>query len=157
MTATERWRRIGRSWLSMKPWVKTWLFLLNGIFLGSLFFTHDPLAGITLSAYAASGPLLILMIWAQRGLTRLLGLAHLIPWLPLLVYLGLRLSSDVVGSRLDFNADRSLLAYTLVLFAAVAVCLAFDTWDVVRWRRGERFVLGTRAAHAAGASAYTID
>ncbi len=36
--------------------------------------------------------------------------------------------------------------------ATLAICLALDAWDVVRWLRGERFVLGTKEAHRAGAS-----
>jgi AcrR family transcriptional regulator len=157
VSAADRWRRIGRSWLGMKPWVKAWLFLLNGIFLAALLFRRDPLATVALAAYVASGPLLLAMMWRQGGLTRLLGVAHLVPWLPLLAYLELRLTSDLVGPRIQSDSDPSLFGYALALYASLFSCLALDTWDVLRWRRGERFVLGTREAHAAGASARTID
>lgn len=149
-----RLREIGRSWLAMKPWVKAWLFFLNGVFLAALAF-RDPLARWTLAAYLASGPLLLAMMLAQRGLTRLLGLAHLIPWLPLLAYTSLRLSGDAAGPRITPGGDPALFAWALVLGAATAVCLAFDAFDVVRWIRGERFVLGTPEAARAGASRLT--
>ena len=91
-----RAKAIGVSWSAMKLWIKIWLFALNALFLTALAFLPEPAARLTLAAYVASGPLLAaIMIW-QRGLTRLLGIAHLVAWLPLVVYLGLRLSSDLV-------------------------------------------------------------
>ena len=33
-----------------------------------------------------------------------------------------------------------------------SICLAFDVYDVWRWWRCERFILGSAAAHRAGAS-----
>jgi hypothetical protein len=30
------------SWMSMKTWVKTWLFFLNGIFIAAAAFPADP-------------------------------------------------------------------------------------------------------------------
>jgi hypothetical protein len=150
------WRRIGRSWLGMKTWVKLWLFFLNGVFLAAFAFGYDPLAFWTLAAYGASGPLLVLMMRAQGGLTRLLGIAHLIPWVPLVAYLCGRLGTAALGPRLAPATDPGLFAYAVVLLAVVVVCLAFDVWDVVRWARGERFVLGSRAAYEAGASRHTL-
>lgn len=151
------WRQIGRSWLGMKTWVKLWLFFLNGVFLAAFSFQYDPLSTWTLLAYAASGPLLVGIARVQRGLTRFLGIAHLIPWIPLQVYLATRLSSDRVGPRLTIDGDPHLFVYSLVLGATVTVCLVFDVWDVVRWIRGERFIIGSREAHAAGASSLTLD
>lgn len=149
-------RRIWRSWLSMKPWVKTWLFFLNGVFLAGLLFPAQPLTLWVLAAYLASGPLLAgIMIW-QGGLTRLLGLAHLIPWTPLAVYLALRLTGDAVGPRVGLETHGNLYWWVLVLLATLAVCLVFDVYDVVRWIRGERFVLGTPEAARRGASRHTL-
>lgn len=152
---TSRLREIGRSWLSMKPWIKAWLFFLNGVFLAALCF-RDPLATWALVAYLASGPLLLAMMLAQRGLTRLLGVAHLVPWTPLLFYLGLRLVGDAVDPRIRWSDDPALLAWAVLLAASVAVCLAFDAFDVVRWLRGERFLLGSPEAARAGASRLTL-
>lgn len=151
------WRRIGLSWLGMKTWVKVWLFFLNGVFLAALCFQYDPLSSWTMIAYASSGPLLVGIAKAQRGLTRILGIAHLIPWIPLQMYLAARLSSDRAGPRLTIDGDPALFAYSLLLGATVAVCLAFDVSDMVRWIRGERYVIGSREAHAAGASRLTLD
>ena len=133
------------SWLSMKSWVKIWLFFLNAVFLLAFAFLPSPEAVWTLIAYAASGPLLVIGIMRARGLNRLLGLAHLIPWLPLLGFLGFRLVQD--------EGDNPFLsAYLALLFIVVSCCLVLDVYDVFRWLKGERFVLGSSEAHKMGAS-----
>jgi len=145
------WRAIARSWLAMKTWVKVWLFFLNGVFLAALAF-DDPLADWTLVAYVGSGVLLAPLMVAHGGLTRLLGVAHLLPWLPLLAYAELRLTSTLAGPRIEATAEPVLFGWAVLLWASVLACLALDAWDVVRWWRGERFVLGSEEAVAAGAS-----
>lgn len=149
--------RIGASWRSMKTWVKAWLFFLNGVFLASVIFLDHPVGRWTLAAYLAAGPLLAAMLVIQRGLTRLLGLAHLVPWTPLVVYLALRLGTDRLGPPITPEGDPALFAWTALLLASTVVCLAFDVWDLVRWVRGERYVLGTGEAARAGASKQTLE
>lgn len=143
---------IAASWLSLKTGVKAWLFALNVVFLLSGFYLYDRTAQWVLLAYLASGPLLILFMVRQRGLTRLLGLAHLIPWVPLAFYLGGRLLTDNFGPRIAFTADPKLFMYLVTLAVVLAVRLFSDAWDVVRYVRGERYVFGSPEAVAAGAS-----
>lgn len=145
-------RRIGRSWLALKGWVKAWLLFLNLVMLGSLFFLDDPVGRWTLIAYLAAGSLLALVLVRQRGLTRFLGIAHLVPWTPLMIYLALRVTTDRVGPQLAGAGDPLLFGYVLLVLASVGVCLAFDLYDLVRWVRGERFVMGSEEAYRAGAS-----
>jgi hypothetical protein len=124
-----RSRAIGASWKSMHRWVKLWLFALNGLFLGAIAFLPEALARITLAAYVSSGPLLaVTMIW-QRGFTRVLGLAHLVPWIPLAVYLALRLTSDVAGPIIAWEASPVLFSYAVILLSALMICLALDIYD----------------------------
>ncbi len=145
-------QHIAASWLSMKPWVKTWLFFLNAVFLAAFAFLEDPAPKWILLAYAASGPLLVWIMVKQRGLTRLLGVAHLVPWVPLLIYLVLRLTSDVVGPPVSLAVMPLFAGYLYLLLACLVVCLSLDAWDAVRYVRGERYVLGSRDAVRAGAS-----
>jgi hypothetical protein len=133
---------IGLSWLSIKTWVKAWLLALNAVFLCALLFWPDPLARIVLAAYFATAPLLLGLLIVQRGLTRLLGVAHLIPWLPLLGYLAVRLASDAAGPQITVQPAPGLFYYTLVLLVLVGACIAFDILDIVRWLRGERARFG---------------
>jgi hypothetical protein len=120
---------------------------LNGVFLAAFAFGRDPLAFWTLVAYASSGPLLLGIMRLRGGLTGLLGLAHLFPSMPLLAYLVARLSTSAAGPTIVAADDPALFAYAVVLIAAVGACLALDLWDVARWFRGERCVLGTHAAY----------
>lgn len=140
------------SWLSMKPWVKNWLFFLNAVFIAAFAFLEDPAAKWILLAYITSGPLLGWFMIKQRGLTRLLGVAHLVPWVPLLIYIVLRLTSDVAGPIVSFTITPMFATYLYLLLACLVVCLSLDAWDVVRYLRGERYVLGSPEAVRAGAS-----
>lgn len=137
------WVAIARSWMALKTWVKIWLVFLNAVFLVVLEFTPDPVADWTIFAYAASAPLLLALAVDQRGLTRLLGIAHLVTWVPLVVYLLLRLTGDLAGPLITPATRPALFSYVLVLLATLVVCLALDAYDVVRWMRGERLVIGS--------------
>jgi hypothetical protein len=140
---------IAQSWLGMKTWVKIWLFALNAVFLFALsFWPHDAVL-VILAAYAATLPLLLSIMIMQRGLTRLLGIAHLIPWVPLLAYLFARVAGDVAGPQITYSTDPSLFLYILILSAFVAVCLAFDAYDLARWVRGDTARLGSNAKQRA--------
>ncbi|WP_316015626.1 hypothetical protein [Roseobacter sp. HKCCA0434] len=120
-------RAIGRSWLVLPRWVKVWLWGLNALFLLSPVFLPWAEAQVVLLAYVASGPLLAAFAFVEGGLSRAMGLAHLIPWAPLPVWL----------------AGWGAQPYAGVLAAAVAICLAFDLYDLARWLRGDRAVMGS--------------
>lgn len=143
---------IAASWLSMKPWVKYWLWFLNGVFLAAFAFLDDPAATWILLAYVMSGPLLVWVMVTQRGLTRLLGVAHLVPWVPLLGYVALRLCCNLAGPVVSLAADPLFAGYLYLLVVCLVVCLSLDAWDLVRYRRGERYVLGSPEAVRLGAS-----
>ncbi len=129
----EHWRRIGRSWLSLPLWVKIWLFALNAVFLLSPIFLPWEAARIVLISYVASGPLLGAFAVFEGGLARSMGLAHLVPWVPMLVWLAIwNSNSDLHGLT---------LGYATLLAAMTAICLAFDVYDVWRWVRGDRAII----------------
>jgi hypothetical protein len=140
-----RTRAIARSWLSMKRAVLAWLFLFNLIMLASVFQLQTIEGRMIVAAYVASGPWLAVIAIAQRGLTRLLGLAHLIPFLPLLAFMTSR--GTGLGGQPEMNAG--LFWLTLAVLAA---CLALDARDVWRWFAGETFRLGSRNAFKKAAS-----
>lgn len=138
LTASGLWRRLGQSWSALPLWVKLWLIALNGVFLAALAFWPAPIAAMTVLAYLASGPLLLGMAALQGGLTRALGLAHLATYTPLLLWL---------LPQAGLGGPEAI--YTLVLSAALAICLGFDLWDLGRYLRGDRAPLGFPAANAA--------
>jgi len=132
-TARGQWQRIGQSWLSLPLRVKLWLFALNAVFLAAPAFMAWDAARVVLIGYVASGPLLLGFAGHAGGLTRHMGIAHLVPFTPMLVWL-------VMHAGL---LDRTAAGFGFgILFAAmVAVCLGFDVYDLIRWLRGDRDIL----------------
>ncbi len=113
--------------MALRPGVKAWLIFLNLVFLGALAVSPSDAAMVPLLAYVASGPLLLGMAAAQGGLTRALGLAHLLPFGALLVW-----AVPQVATAGPFAPYLALLSLT------VGVCLAFDIWDLARFAAGDR-------------------
>jgi hypothetical protein len=126
--------RIVASWRGLPGWVKVWLLALNAVFLSATAFVPSDLAQVVLVAYVASGPLLAGFAFIEGGLTRAMGLGHLLPWTPMLVWL-----LDALGRGVLPPAQA---IYALCLTAAIIVCLGFDLADLVRWWRGERAPIG---------------
>jgi len=85
-------------------------------------------AYLLLSVIAAVG--LIVWMHSHMGMVRLLGIAHVILWSPLVYWLYLRLR--------DTSPPRFYKIVMKVLFATLVVTLAFDYLDVIRWVLGER-------------------
>jgi hypothetical protein len=139
-----RLEALGVSWLGIKTWVKYWLFALNGVFLAAFFFWPSEISKVSLIAYLATMPLLLAIMIVQRGLTRLLGVGHLIAWVPLVIYLLGRVTGDAFGSRLSSESGGGLYFYTLCLLGFVTVCLACDIYDLIRWFTGARARLGSK-------------
>jgi len=133
LSASWQWRRIGQSWMSLPGWVKAWLIALNAVFLVAPALMPWDAASVVLIAYVASGPLLLGFAVHAGGLTRSMGIAHIVPWVPLLVWLMMR--PDLFGE------GSVLSGYTSLLAVMIGLCLAFDLYDLVRWHRGERSIL----------------
>ena len=118
----------------LPQWVQLWINVLMPLLLGSsivLLFNAASrglaIVSILLSLLGAVG---VVVIYAQLGMVRLLGLGHVIFWLPLLLMVVNRLRSSPPAGV--FKIAMGVLALTL------AVALAFDIADVVRWVLGER-------------------
>ncbi len=138
-----RLKSIGLSWLGIKTWIKVWLIILNAVFLTAFLFLPSKLSQVILVAYAASLPLMLSFIIVQRGLTRLLGLGHLVPWTPLLAYTFLRLFTNNAGSQISAQENLELFLFSAALLVFVMVCLAFDIYGLVRWGQGQHGRLGS--------------
>lgn len=128
-TSADHWRSIGRSWMALPTWVKLWLVALNIAFLATVF-APAPAARVALISYVASGPLLLAFAFVAGGLTRVTGLGHVVAYLPMLYWLAV--SPDAWRGSLPVAG----------LFACVVICLAFDAYDILRWMRGDRMVIG---------------
>lgn len=72
----------------------------------------------------------MMWLYAQVGFVRLLGLPHLMFWVPLVIYLIMRMRRG--------GLPRMALTAMLVLCATLSISLVLDVIDVVRWLLGER-------------------
>jgi hypothetical protein len=134
MSSRDHGRRIVRSWLALPLWVKLWLFALNAIFLVALVFVPSTMARVVLISYVASGPVLLAFAFYGGGLSRIMGIGHLLPWTPMLIWLPFHMADGALGP--------DARAYAGALIPVCAACLAFDVFDVWRWCRGERGIIG---------------
>ncbi len=112
-----------KSWMALPLWVKVWLLFLNAVFLAAFAFLPDRVAEVTLVAYVATVPLLAGQVGYDGGLRRVLSLAHLVPWIPLLAWLMIAPDGTVYSTLLTFT---------------VAICLAFDINDLWLFTKGDR-------------------
>jgi len=103
-----------------------WLVAVNAACL--LFIQHVE-AQVTLGAVGMA-VLAQVLIYQRKRFIRLLGVTHVL-WIPMLIWMALRLHA--------FSTHASPFQVWLrLLIATNAVSLVIDTWDAVRFVRGER-------------------
>lgn len=112
--------------LWLQVWVG-WLVLVN--VAGALVFIRRPEAKWVLIAMVGNA---IFMNWlfAEYGYQRILGLAHVVFWTPLLIYLWLR--------RRQWDLKSLGGKWLAVLFATDLTSLIIDYVDVARYFAGDR-------------------
>ena len=109
-------------------WLKVWIFWMVFLNSASIFFVRHSEGRWVLAAWLAS---LVTMsrLFDEFGYTRILGLAHVLWWSPLVVFLFRRRARFGEGA---FGGWARWLALTN------AASLAVDYVDVARWALGER-------------------
>jgi hypothetical protein len=141
-----RLRDCWASFRALPVWVQWWVGGLLIPVNALPFFLLDTPTG----RLGAAASLVVVMsnvpvMLAERGMSRLLSIPHLIAWIPLCVALLLRAFS---GDPIE-NWERALL---FALLAVNGVSLLFDAIDSWRWLRGDREVpgrpVGVRAPQA---------
>lgn len=115
---------LGEPW-----WLIVWIAWLGTINLASLAFLREIEARWVLTAFLASLTTMVLLEHSY-GYNRFLGLAHVIFWTPLLLYLYRRLARIVGPPRYE-NWLRTLLASN-------GISLLIDYVDVLRYLTGDR-------------------
>ena len=110
-------------------WLVAWIGWLFAVNAAGLLFVSEIEARWVLAALVASG-VTMWVLYELAGYTRLLGLAHVLYWTPLVVYLYRRLST-LMGPPLFEHWVRLLLATN-------GLSLLVDSVDVLRYLFGAR-------------------
>jgi hypothetical protein len=132
----QRMRDVWHSFRALPAWVQWWLAAVLVPVNAAPFFFLDTMtgqAGALASVIVIAGNVPLML--AQRGMSRLLSIPHLLAWIPLTALLAARLL--VVD---DIGTAETALAATLLTVNAIS--LAFDTLDAWRWLCGQRDVAG---------------
>ena len=116
--------------MDQPPAIVYWVFWLMAINTASiLFIIHRVEARWTLAAWLLNGMLIMPYLYDQFGFVRLLGLAHIVVWTPLLLYLYRR--------RETFKLPSLTGIYFWLLIVTNAVSLGFDYVDLARYFLGD--------------------
>ncbi len=109
-------------------WLQLWIAWLGVANLSSILFLRRIQARWVLAAFLGAGTLMSIL-FALNGFNRLLGLAHVLFWTPLLVYLWRE------RAALPRDAFR---AWITMVIATNLTSLVVDYTDVVRYLLGDR-------------------
>jgi hypothetical protein len=116
-------------------WIRLWLHWMTfAVALGSLvplIFRGSRRDGLIVLGANVVAVVLMNLLFAQVGFVRLLGLAHIVVWLPLAIYLWRRLRGGAAMHRVAMIA-------LWVFLATIVVSLGFDIVDVIRYIAGDR-------------------
>jgi hypothetical protein len=115
--------------LSEPWWVIAWVGWLGAVNMASLFFLRESEARWVLAAFVASFTLMNVLYYTS-GYNRFLGLAHIIFWTPLLIFLYRRLTKLLGPRRYE--------SWIRILLASNGVSLVIDYVDVLRYLLGDR-------------------
>lgn len=121
--------RFMKSVFSMKaPW-PLWVILLMALnMMGPLFFIHTMEAQAVLGSTMA-GAMLMMFLFSRYGFVRLLGLGHIF-WIPLVIWLGLRIP--------EMGLDTPFGIWLALVLACNIVSLVMDALDVSLYFMGDR-------------------
>ncbi len=112
-------------------WVQIWVNFMGVVLLASILFVRTRVeARWTLVALALTFPFMM-WLYSRFGYQRILGLAHVIFWTPLVIYFWRRRAHWRVRETLGGK-------WVLLAFSTMCVSLVMDYADVVRYLLGER-------------------
>lgn len=120
-----------KSLATLPKWVKVWLVALGIINVASLGFLNQP-SGVIVAALVFSGMVLSkVAVSYYGGLTRLVGVGHIVGWVPLILML--------LFARPQ--ADGAYDTYLTILLIMNTISIVFDLNDFRLWLSGDRDVI----------------
>ncbi len=118
-------------------WVNVFLAPIN---LAGYFFMDHPVGLATAMAFTYVLIMNMGMAMVQRGVSRATSIPHLVPWIPLQVFLYAVLFLGAFGG---VEAGSAVFYFAWVLFIINGVSIAFDLLDTARWVQGDRAPAGS--------------
>ncbi len=111
------------------PWLVTWVCWLMIVNMGSIAFVKERIEARWVLAGFMAAAIIMTLLFETTGFTRLLGLAHIVGWTPVLVYLWTRRTS------IDLAAPFG--KWVLILVFTNITSLVVDFIDVIRYVLGD--------------------
>jgi len=111
------------------PW-QVWVLALGAVnVVGGIAYIDRPEGRAALVAMAVAMTIMLAVV-KTRGFVRLLGIGHLVAWIPLGVWLALRLD--------EIQTEGGMHRWVVALFVLNGLSLVLDLLDVARYARGDR-------------------
>lgn len=120
-------QEIDAQMLEIKPWVQAWINWMMLVFVSSLLFVwKNKEARWALLSFVLTLPLanLVFYFW---GTVHLFGIAHLICWTPLLIYLWKIWKEDPEKKLLRWSPFK---VWMFLLMLTISISLPFDVYDI---------------------------
>ncbi len=144
MTFFQRLSAITQSFFSLPRWVTVWVLLvLIPVNTASFAFLDTPSG-----QWAAIAWILVIAantgtLFYFGGVTKSMAIPHLAAWVPLEIYLLMRLAGG------EMETASAEFGFAVLLVVINGILLAFDVYDSYRWLRGEREVAARGSGPAA--------
>ncbi len=135
MALFQRLSAIARSFFSLPRWVVVWVLLVLIPVNTASFAVLDTPTG----QWAAVAWIFVIAVntgtlFYFGGVSKSMSLPHLAAWVPLEIYLLVRLAGG------EMETAGTEFRYAVLLVAINGISLVFDVYDSYRWLRGEREV-----------------
>lgn len=118
----------------LPQWVQIWMDVIGLVLLSSTIVLMISKQTRMLGGYLLMSTMLavVTMVWmhSQMGMVRLLGIVHIVLWMPMIVHIWKRLRSDPPA--------RLQTVFMTILMITCSLALIFDFYDVARWLFGQR-------------------
>ena len=113
-------------------WVYYWVNFMGLLFMLSVPFAFkNKQARVILLAALVAAPIIMMALYAKFGYERILGLGHILAWMPALYYL--------YKTKSEWRGNTGIISKWLTLTITVMfISLAFDVTDVIRYVLGSR-------------------
>lgn len=129
-TETNSFLGIWKSLLAVPLWVQLWLIIMGAVNMASLAFLDQPSGGLVAILVFTGVAIGVGIAIQARGFNRLVGVGHLIAWIPLVLM--------IVFARPE--GSEAYQIFLTMLAVVNTISILFDANDFRLWLAGDRAV-----------------